>query len=59
MCPTLVTGLPTTGGAIWVRLSSNVDGGWQYLDYSYTAAGVPLFSSSPSATPCMSTATGR
>src|SRR5204863_2619561 len=39
----LVSGLPTTGGTIWARLSSNVAGGWQYLDSSYTAAGVPVF----------------
>jgi hypothetical protein len=39
----LVTGLPTTGGTIWVRLSSMIAGAWQYVDYSYTAAGAPLF----------------
>jgi hypothetical protein len=38
-----VTGLPTQGGVIWVRLFSNVGGAWQYVDASYTADGVPLF----------------
>jgi Big-like domain-containing protein len=38
-----VTGLPTHGGVIWARLFSNVGGAWQYVDASYTAAGVPLF----------------
>src|SRR3954470_635260 len=32
-----VTGLPTTGGAVWARLSSNINGAWQSVDYSYTA----------------------
>src|SRR6185436_331086 len=40
---TLVTGLPTHGGVVWVRLFSNIDGAWQYVDTSYTAVGVPLF----------------
>jgi hypothetical protein len=39
----LVTGLPTSGGVVWARLFSNVDGAWQYVDTSYTADGVPLF----------------
>ena len=39
----LVTGLPTHGGVLWVRLSSLLDGAWQYVDASYTASGVPLF----------------
>jgi len=38
-----VTGLPTHGGVVWARLYSNIAGAWQYVDASYTAAGVPLF----------------
>jgi hypothetical protein len=34
-----VTGLPTTGVTIYVRLWSLVVGGWQFRDYTYTAAG--------------------
>jgi hypothetical protein len=33
-----VSGLPTTGGTIWVRLWSYLDGGWQYDDYAYEAS---------------------
>ena len=33
-----VTGIPTTGGPIYVRLSSLINGEWQYIDYSYTEA---------------------
>jgi hypothetical protein len=33
----LVTGLPTDGGTIWVRLSSEIDGTFTSADYSYTA----------------------
>jgi hypothetical protein len=32
-----VSGLPTSGGTIYVRLWWQVDGGWQYEDYTYTA----------------------
>jgi hypothetical protein len=32
-----VSGLPTTGGTLWARLSSNINGAWQSADYSYTA----------------------
>ena len=32
-----VSGLPTTGGTVWARLSSNINGAWQSADYSYTA----------------------
>ena len=38
-----VAGLPTHGGVVWARLYSNIGGAWQYVDASYTAAGVPLF----------------
>ena len=32
-----VSGLPTTGGTLWTRLSSNINGTWQSADYTYTA----------------------
>ena len=32
-----VIGLPTTGGTLWSRLSSNISGVWQSADYAYTA----------------------
>jgi len=34
-----VAGLPTTGGKIWARLSSFVNGGWLSTDAGYAAAG--------------------
>jgi hypothetical protein len=34
-----VTGLPTNGSAICVRLWTLLAGNWQYNDYSYTASG--------------------
>jgi hypothetical protein len=40
----VVTGLPTDGRTLNVRLWSLVNGGWQYNDYTYTA-----FTSSPAA----------
>ena len=34
-----ISGLPTTGGAVWVRLMSYINGSWSvYADYQYTAA---------------------
>ncbi len=35
---TTVTNLPTSGGAIYVRLWTRFSNGWQYRDFSYTAA---------------------
>ena len=32
-----VSGIPTDGRTIYVRLWSNLSGGWQYTDYTYTA----------------------
>jgi trimeric autotransporter adhesin len=32
-----VTGLPTSGGTLWVRLWTLISGAWQYNDYTYTA----------------------
>jgi hypothetical protein len=31
-----VTGIPTTGGTLYVRLYSLIAGAWQYNDYTYT-----------------------
>jgi uncharacterized repeat protein (TIGR01451 family) len=33
----VVSGLPTDGSTIYVRLSSKINGSWQYVDYTYTA----------------------
>jgi hypothetical protein len=33
-----VTGLPTNGSTLYVRLWSQIGGGWQHNDYTYTAA---------------------
>jgi serine protease len=33
-----VTGLPVTGGTLFVRLWTQIAGTWQYTDYTYTAA---------------------
>ena len=33
-----LTGLPTDGGAVWVRLMSHIGGAWQWIDQRYTAA---------------------
>jgi serine protease len=34
-----VSGLPTNGSTIYVRLWTLLSGAWQYTDYTYTAAG--------------------
>ena len=31
-----LTGIPTTGGTLYVRLYSLISGAWQYVDYTYT-----------------------
>jgi hypothetical protein len=31
-----VTGIPATGGTLYVRLYSFIGGAWQYIDYTYT-----------------------
>ena len=36
-----VSALPTGGETIWARLSSNIAGAWQSVDYSVTAANIP------------------
>ena len=45
-----VTGLPTNAGVIvYARLSSMIEGVWQYADYTYTEApGIPAAMTSPS-----------
>ena len=35
---TVVTGLPSNGSIVWVRLSSSINAVWQSFDYSFTAA---------------------
>ena len=32
-----VTGLPITGGTVYARLGSNINGTWHFTDYTYTA----------------------
>jgi hypothetical protein len=34
-----VSGLPTNGSTIYVRLYSYIDGAWPYNDYTYTSTG--------------------
>jgi hypothetical protein len=36
-----VVGLPDNGSAIWVRLSSQINGAWQPVDYTFTAMTAP------------------
>ena len=36
-----VTGLPTDGSIVYVRLQTQVNGVWLYKDYTYTKAGTP------------------
>ena len=51
-----VTGIPTTGGTLNVRLLSLINGVWQYADYTYTeATAAPATLTSP---PPGSTLTG-
>ena len=39
MLSAIVTGLPSNGQAVYVRLYSLVDGAWEYRDYVLTATG--------------------
>src|SRR6185295_16569384 len=32
-----VTGLPTNGSTVWIRLWTNSAAGWTFIDYSYVA----------------------
>jgi hypothetical protein len=36
-----VSGLPTDGRIVWIRLSFQTDAGWSFADFRYTAAGTP------------------
>jgi len=44
-----VSGIPTTGGTLYVRLYSLISGAWQYHDYTYTefTSAVPAVMVSP------------
>ena len=46
-----VSGLPTNGQILYVRLLSYINGAWQYIDYTYTANGSPVLSTLVSPTP--------
>ena len=56
-----VTGIPTTGGTLNVRLYSLINGAWQYVDYTFTeespAAPASMSSPTPSSTLTGSSAT--
>ena len=56
-----VTGLPTTGAALYARLTTIVNGVSTYIDYTYTASGAPapatLISPAPGSTTIGKTAT--
>ena len=45
-----VTGLPSNGQPLYVRLYSLINGGWQSADYTYTASGAPIAASMSSPT---------
>jgi hypothetical protein len=50
----LVSGIPTNGVTLYARLSSKINGAWQYNDYTYTESGTPapaVLISPPSPTP--------
>jgi hypothetical protein len=34
----VVSGLPTNGSTVYVRLWSKINGAWPYFDYTYTAS---------------------
>jgi len=43
-----ITGIPTTGGTLYVRLYSYIGGAYQYIDYTYTeATSTPSAMTSP------------
>jgi hypothetical protein len=45
---TTITGIPTTGGTLYVRLYSYIGGAYQYIDYTYTeATSTPSAMTSP------------
>jgi DNA-binding beta-propeller fold protein YncE len=46
-----VTGLPTYGQTVYVRLRSYINGAWQSADYTYTESGAPVAAALTSPTP--------
>jgi len=40
-----VSGLPTNGETLYVRLYSKINGAWQYIDYTYNAMGPAVLTS--------------
>ena len=46
-----VSGLPTNGETLFVRMLSYINGAWQFTDYTYTANGTPVLSALTSPTP--------
>jgi hypothetical protein len=46
-----VTGIPTDGVTLYARLYSEIDGAWQYADYTYTEAGTPVAAKLSTPTP--------
>ena len=38
----LVSNIPTNGGTLFARLYSEIEGAWQYQDYTYTEFGTPV-----------------
>ncbi len=57
----LISNIPTTGGTLYARLYSKINGAWQYYDYTYKELGTPvpaaLTSPTPGSTPIGSSAT--
>ena len=50
--------LPSNGVTVYARLYSYINGGWQYLDYTYVESGTPLPAVLTSPTPGLSTVLG-
>ena len=46
-----ITGIPITGGTLYVRLYSFINKAWQYIDYTYTEYSVPAPATMTSPTP--------
>ena len=47
----IVSGIPTYGVTLYVRLYSLVNGAWQYVDYTYKESGAPVLAALTSPTP--------
>jgi streptogramin lyase len=50
-----VASLPSNGITVYARLYSYINGGWQYLDYTYLESGTPVPAALTSPTPGVST----